>query len=262
MLESERATAAVERRQTTMSILSTVLNQRRPAVVVHESIPEPDPVDLDACFAELRRVAPEAFDHWHRLLDANAAAYEGLPVDSCSVDGHEMAGLFGCFLRPYLTGPTLDVGCGPQRVPLYLEDHPPSLLAGVDPLPPSQPHPFAFVRTVAEQLPWPDATFDLVVVATSLDHVLLLDRGFDEMARVLRPTGHLAIWVSFVAGAAPYDPYGSGITPVDDHHLFHFDRPWFESLMTERFVEREAVSFVDVNGSFFAAYQTRDPDVR
>ncbi len=98
-----------------------------------------------------------------------------------------MAELFGCFLAPLLHGTVLDIGCGPQPVPSYLANYPTESIAGLDPL--AAPHPFVFHHGVAEFLPWDDASFDLVITATSLDHVLLLDRSIDEFRRVLKPGG-------------------------------------------------------------------------
>jgi SAM-dependent methyltransferase len=194
---------------------------------------------LDGCFQKLKALAPVAYSHWHRLLEVNAHAYVGFPVDSCSVAGHPVAEHFRGFLHAYLTGPVLDIGCGPQPVPRYLADYPVELIAGLDPLAPPTPHPFAFVQGTAEFLPWPDATFDAVIASTSLDHILLPDLSMQEICRVLKPNGHFVTWVSFVPGAKDYEPYSPEAAPIDAYHLFHFDRPAFETLMQKYFVARE-----------------------
>jgi SAM-dependent methyltransferase len=195
---------------------------------------------LEKCFEKLQRLAPRAFALWREMLEVNARAYEGLPADSCSVDGHAVAGAFRDFLQPYLSGPVLDIGCGPQAVPLYLSSYPQELVAGLDPLLSSEPHPFRFVQGVAEFLPWDAETFQVVVTATSLDHVLLLDRALQEIYRVLKPTGFFVTWVSFVEGACSYNPYNEDVEPQDCFHMIHFDRPWFERLLNDYFVmERE-----------------------
>lgn len=262
LLQTAEATIGVRIDVEVRSLVESMLRQRRAVVV--PSAATRDPVDLAAssdaptleeAFALLAREAPAATALWRELLEVNARTYEGFPVHSCSVGGHEMAELFACFLRPYLTGTVLDVGCGPQPVPVYLDGHPVELIAGIDPLAPAEAHPFAFAQAVCEHLPWPADTFDLVVVGTSLDHVLLLDRALAEMHRVLAPGGHLAIWVSFVEGSAPYDPYRDDIEAIDEYHLFHFDRPWFEDLLRSRFVVREIIPFGRGAGSFFYAFQ-------
>jgi SAM-dependent methyltransferase len=190
---------------------------------------------LDRCFQQLKKMAPVAFGHWHKLLDVNSSAYEGLPIDSCSVPGHPVGEKFRKFLRPYLAGTVLDIGCGPQAVPQYLTDHPANLIAGIDPLLPLDPHPFDFVQGTAEFLPWNHGTFDTVIASTSLDHILLLDRAMSEISRVLKPTGTFVVWVSFVPGAKEYNPYSTDIQPLDQFHLFHFDYSWFLTMMAEKF---------------------------
>lgn len=200
---------------------------------------------FDDCLCKLRQLAPVACQHWERLLRENANAYCGFPIDSCSVSGHPVAEQFRLFLQLYLHGNVLDIGCGPQPVPCYLNNHPTHCIAGIDPLSSSTIHPFTFVQGVAEFLPWADKTFDLVVAATSLDHVLLLDKALSEIRRVLRPNGYFVTWVSFIPGSPEYDPYSSDITPVDCYHLFHFDRPWFEKIMSQYFTP---VEFFDVDG--------------
>ncbi len=191
--------------------------------------------------AALEPLAPQAYAIWKPLLDVNADAYAGFPTHSCSVAGHDMAELFGCFLAPLLHGTVLDIGCGPQPVPSYLANYPTESIAGLDPL--AAPHPFVFHHGVAEFLPWDDASFDLVITATSLDHVLLLDRSIDEFRRVLKPGGRFVAWVSFVAGAPEYNPYRADVGQKDEFHLFHFDRPWFESTMQRHFKIDESFVF-------------------
>ncbi len=242
----------------------SILEQR--AVFAEVSQPSPpsarvslQPIDpdytLQRCFDRMRKMAPKAFEIWKAALDASIEEYSDSIDQNCSVTGHFGAKLFRLFLRPYLTGTVLDIGCGPQPMPFYLEGHPPELVAGLDPLPPHQPHPFAFAQGVGEYLPWHDDTFDVVVVATSLDHVLFLDVALKEIKRVLKPNGTFVTWVGFVQGAAPYNPYSAKIEAIDDHHLFHFDKPWFEDLMEEYFTLKECH---DVDGSsYFWSFATK-----
>lgn len=49
-----------------------------------------------------------------------------------------------------------------------------------------------FVRGDAERLPFPDASFDAATVGFGLRNLVDLDRGFREIARVLRPGGRFA----------------------------------------------------------------------
>ncbi|MDI3316079.1 MAG: class I SAM-dependent methyltransferase [Bacillota bacterium] len=82
-------------------------------------------------------------------------------------------------------------------------------------------HPMAdrleFLRADAQALPFPDASFDVVVSGFMLRNVASLDRALVEMVRVLRPGGRLAVmelthppsrWV-----AAPYLAYFRHVVP-------------------------------------------------
>ena len=63
----------------------------------------------------------------------------------------------------------------------------------------------------AEYIPYENEQFDYVVLGTSLDHVLLLDKALDEMYRVLKKDGVLLVWAATlekVMESKPYDPYG------------------------------------------------------
>ncbi len=50
-----------------------------------------------------------------------------------------------------------------------------------------------FSTGVAERLPYPDGSFDLVVSTTAFDHWLDQQAGLGECARVLVPGGHLIL---------------------------------------------------------------------
>ena len=216
-------------------------------------VPKPnlEGYSLEACCLKLRDLAPDAYTVWKDLLDVNSWAYEGFPTDSCSVQGHPMAEEFKAFLGSYLHGTVLDIGCGPQPMPVYLGGYPPELLAGLDPLWPKQEHPFQFVQGVAEFLPWPDRSFDIVIAATSMDHVLLLDPALAEVRRVLKKTGHFIVWVSFIPGAVKYNPYRKDIKALDKYHLFHFDKPWFDQLMDKYFICRQSIR-MDAESAFYS----------
>ena len=204
-----------------------------------------EPVTLEAALEWLREEVPHAFALWREAFDAAKDAYAGFSTDSCSVEGHEMAELFRLYLQPYLRGNVLDIGCGPQSIPRYLQA--PSRtcrICGIDPLGDQADHPFEFYRGVAEFLPWEADQFDMVVIGTSIDHVLLLDKCLDEIHRVLRPDGHVALWVSFVTGSPPYDPYTSATSKADEYHLFHCGREWFYEELRQYFEFAEAIEII------------------
>ena len=209
------------------------------------------PYDCEEYLNELEANFPVAFPIWKQLFDAGAAEYEARLPSSLSVTGNAGSDAFRQFLSLHIRGHVLDIGCGPQELPSYLAGHQIDRLAGIDPLPRSSKADFEFVQGFAECLPWPTDEFDTITVATSLDHVLSLDMALSEIKRVLRADGTLVMWVSFIAGAQPYDPLDPTLKPIDHFHLFHFDRGWFLELMTRYFILREEFP-LDLQSHFFA----------
>lgn len=101
----------------------------------------------------------------------------------------------------------LDVGCGPGALTGELcrrvgAEH----VAAIDPAAQfvaacQERHPGADVRAgVAEQLPWPDDTFDATLSALVIGFMSDPDRGISEMLRVTRPGGTVAACMWDVAG--------------------------------------------------------------
>jgi ubiquinone/menaquinone biosynthesis C-methylase UbiE len=97
----------------------------------------------------------------------------------------------------------LDVGCGTGYLLQILGRRYPDAqqLCGIDAAPQmiATASSFAgddrlsFTVGVAEELGYPDGTFDLVVSTTSFDHWADQKAGLVECARVLRPGGHLVL---------------------------------------------------------------------
>lgn len=210
---------------------------------------------INEYFEWLNNKAPIAFKQWRHLFDVNCESYEGFPVNSCSVDGHAVSPLFRDFISLYLYGNILDIGCGPQPLPNYLEGYSLDRIYGLDPIVSQTPKAIHFHHGIAEYTPWLDNSFNTVVIATSLDHVLLLEETLLEIKRILAPAGWLLLWVHFSPGASEYNPYDPNIQPIDQYHLFHFDKSWFESLLIENFSLGEAIhleNFGTYRGSFYA----------
>jgi SAM-dependent methyltransferase len=135
---------------------------------------------------------PEIAGRWHvweRLQANGEAIYRDAPQDNLSVGARDDARAFGAFCE--LDGRVLDVGCGPQAMPSYAAD---AELIGIDPLTGEQPRQFSFVKGIAEFLPFRDATFDRVLFATSLDHMLSPELAVSEARRVLKPNGAVCVW--------------------------------------------------------------------
>ncbi len=107
----------------------------------------------------------------------------------------------------------LDVGCGTGLLLRLLADRLPHVdeLVGID----AAEGMIAVARSmakdprirlsigVAESLPYPDHSFDLVVSTTSFDHWKDQGLGLAECARVLVPTGHLVLTDLFSVWLVP-----------------------------------------------------------
>jgi SAM-dependent methyltransferase len=207
----------------------------------------------DEIMQHLARKYPDAYPTWKKLFDRGAAEYRASPSVNLSVEGHAVADQFGRFILRHGRGRLLDIGCGPQSMPSYLIGYPIRQIAACDPLPPESPHPFTFCQAVGEDLPWPDASFDTIVLGTSLDHAINPIDMLGEVARLLVPGGRALIWVGFIRGAKAYDP--AEPSAVDDYHMFHFDKGWFEAFMAKQFELCDRVNITGRNDWFYM-YET------
>jgi ubiquinone/menaquinone biosynthesis C-methylase UbiE len=107
----------------------------------------------------------------------------------------------------------LDVGCGTGYLLGRLAARAPQaeVLAGIDAAPgmiraarsAATDDRLRFVAGAAERLPWPAATFDLVVSTTSFDHWADQQAGLSSCARVLTPGGCLVLADLFSVLLAP-----------------------------------------------------------
>jgi SAM-dependent methyltransferase len=215
-----------------------------------KSICQPASRSLDEDLGSLRKEFPGVFPVWLKLFENARTEYETDPKNSLSVEGNEGAEAFRKYLAPEVRGRVLDIGCGPQAFPSYLQGFESVRIAGIDPLPGVDQRRFQFVRGIAEFLPWPDGEFDLAIAATSLDHTISLDMAFSEIGRVLSRDGIFVVWVGFVAGAPKYDPHAASVEPIDAFHIFHFDRPWFIELISRYFVVVDEFKLDNMNHFF------------
>jgi SAM-dependent methyltransferase len=129
---------------------------------------------------------------WEELQRNGADEYAAAPVASLSVGEREEPAAFGRFSE--LCGRVLDVGCGPQTLPSYAASFD-GVLVGVDPLLGERRRQFHFVQGIAEYLPFPDRSFDRVLFATSLDHVLSPQLALTEARRVTKQDGAVLVWL-------------------------------------------------------------------
>ena len=128
---------------------------------------------------------------------------------------HEISARTAALAAATVTAPgrVLDVGCGTgYLLRLLARSYPNAIgLMGVDPAPTmvevaeDTPHDarLGFAVAVAERLPHPDDTFDLVVSTTSFDHWSDQRAGLAECSRVMNPGGRLVLVDQFSLWLAP-----------------------------------------------------------
>lgn len=99
--------------------------------------------------------------------------------------------------RDKLVHPILDIGTGEGTFAYWFRDAICQIDAGIDPM--EIQHQTAGAMgsykevkmAPAECIPYPDNSFNTVMSVCVLEHVEGIDRAFKEMARVLRPGGHI-----------------------------------------------------------------------
>jgi len=89
----------------------------------------------------------------------------------------------------------LDAGCGTGRTLLYRRHLPCVRVLGLDMSPHARDNPNvdSHVRGDLEALPFPNASFDIVLSTHVAEHLAHPETAFGEMARVLRPGGRLLL---------------------------------------------------------------------
>ena len=132
---------------------------------------------------------------WQKLQDNGLLSYTRAPEFNLSIGHREDAQAFKDFCQ--LSGLILDIGCGPQAYPSYLPEI--GTVVGVDPLVGQQPRGFSFLQGIGEYLPFRDDTFDHILYASSLDHIINPKRSLAEAARCLVPGGHINLWIDGLA---------------------------------------------------------------
>ena len=98
--------------------------------------------------------------------------------------------------------------------------------------------PGRFLQGDARSLPFPDDAFDVVVCAEVLEHVPDMGSTLDELRRVCRPNGHLAVSVPRAGPEQVCWALSTGYHEVDGGHVRVVDRNRLrESLATRGFRE-------------------------
>jgi len=119
--------------------------------------------------------------------------------------------------RPYMQGRLLDIGCGKRPYALIYESLV-EMSVGTEVA--SSPHGIAEadVICVAEALPFPDRSFDIVLCTEVLEHTRKPFQVMDEIARVLKPGGYLLLSVPFIypVHEAPHDHWRFTVYGLED----------------------------------------------
>lgn len=126
-------------------------------------------------------------------------------------------------------GRLLDVGTGPGRLLLEIaRQRPDAQLFGVDPSADMVDYANEHARAAgvaesvearvagAEDLPFADASFDVVVSTLSAHHWADVARGVAEQARVVKPGGQL--WLCDLRGSTAADALATVFDPADVSH--------------------------------------------
>ena len=135
------------------------------------------------------------WDAWQKLQDNGLLSYTAAPEFNLSVGLREDALAFRSFCQP--SGLILDIGCGPQAYSSYLPEV--GEVVGIDPLAGCQPRGFAFVQGIGEYLPFRDETFDQILYASSLDHIMNPRRSLAEAVRCVKRGGKISLWIDGLA---------------------------------------------------------------
>jgi|SRR6185436_2436152 len=132
------------------------------------------------------------WETWEQLQRNGQAVYERDPENNLAVGERWDAVAFRRFC--HLSGRVLDVGCGIQEHPSYVDPRAIDGFVGVDPLGGAGSRAYPFVQALGEFLPFANGSFDSCLFATSLDHLVLPKKGLAQAAEVLRDGGLLHIW--------------------------------------------------------------------
>jgi ubiquinone/menaquinone biosynthesis C-methylase UbiE len=205
------------------------------------------------CHASLDGVTCRSCRHVYAMSDG--ALNQADPQLHLSVRERRDARLFAEFAD--LQGLVLDVGCGVQALPSYARGLAGELV-GIDPLRGERDRGFEFVQGVAEYLPFRDHSFDRVLFATSIDHVLVPELAVAEARRVCNVDGYVCVWFGEVGDASLLEKLGARVgrwakrgatewdVPDGAIDPFHVDHPdartvieWLEEAgLTVQAVER------------------------
>ena len=208
--------------------------------------------DPENAFEQLKKYRPKLYPVWKKLFAAAKKSYIEAPNFNCSTWTSREARAFRAYVKLFYKGQVLDIGCGPYANPIYLQGLPVDQLTAIEPLDLVAEPNFPVFKGLNEFIPFKNKSFDTIINATSLDHVIDVERALEETARVLTKNGHFIIWYANVQTAPnPITDYDG---PLDDHHLFHTNDEWFLPLLDRYFhtKDRKVFAATDTTDNVFA----------
>ncbi len=130
---------------------------------------------------------------WQQLQANGLVSYKQDPDHNLAVGEREDCLQFSRFCG--FDGLVLDVGCGPQPLPAYFRFRSArTRFVGIDPLIQGPSANYFQVRALSEFLPFRNQTFDHVIFATSLDHIIDPAQALIEARRVCQLSAEIDIW--------------------------------------------------------------------
>lgn len=146
--------------------------------------------------------------------------------DSYTHEGTLGVGLVKKALRKYGGKTCLDVGCGLFERPAYMIEE--IEWVGVDPQ--EADHDFPYILAYAEDLPFDNNSFDSVLFATSLDHVENPTYAIEEAVRVVKPGGHIIVWLT--------------LRPRNKYYIWKRSGKWYNKNHPHAFIEESLLELV------------------
>lgn len=133
-------------------------------------------------------------------------------------------------LEAKIEGSCLDVGCGMLKRPSYMCEG--VDWYGIDPMDDGRERDFFFRKGIAEEIPFKNSSFDNVLFATSLDHIVDTKKAVSEAYRVLKPGGKIVVW-QFVVPKITYEDWQGTGQWANEHHPVIFCHDAILSLFNE-----------------------------
>lgn len=244
--------SAIESAALQQQAWSQPFDGERPAVI--------EGYDPDTIMDSLKEHDPVTYKVWKPVFEAGEQPYHDEPDHNCSTWSTPLTPRFRDYVSLFAKGSILDIGCGPHPMPAYLEGYPVERLTGLEPLEISGDAAFPIIKGVNEFLPWADNSFETVVNATAIDHVMDLERSLSETCRILKADGRFIIWFADVSGMENYAKMPpENRVPVDSYHLFHVSSDWFLPTINQWFdlVDLRRIRATENSDNVFAVFRPR-----